>query len=266
MKIGHPDNPIPQTLDLFKDSFFVSQNKTLDEYLKQGFNLIELHLQTFIELDKIKELQDYVKKVKDKNISLIMHCPIMEINKGKINALLPLKPESFTNSKQLDKKEFKKAIEVCSKLGIGFMTMHASTPLNYFNDEEFIALKQVILELSIFAKERNVVLCIETGGLTIPQLENFMSNNIKITLDTAHLIVDLMKEGYNKVEANQIVYDFFLRNKDNIPTIHMSQTEEGKDSHKNIKEEGVVTVNIRLIDYIKEQDLDTNIMFEFKPE
>jgi len=90
--------------------------------------------------------------------------------------------------------------------------------------------------LDIFAKEKNVTLCIETGGLTTEQLDNLMDKNINITLDTPHLILDLMKEGYNNAEANQFVYDFFLRNKDKIPTIHMSQTEQGVDAHKNIKE------------------------------
>ena len=254
MKIGYPDNPVSETLSLFSDSYLVSAYADINKF---DISAVELHFQAFTELDKTEKIKEYVDKL---NLEIVMHMPFLEIDGKEFNHLLPVKVSGIEHCKKAEEEDLRKAIKLCSELKIKFLTMHASTARIFLTDEEFDIFKDKIRILNDFAEENNVKLSIETGGLKIKQLEELMEIGLFITLDTAHLVLDLIEQDVEK--PNEAAFDFFRENQDKIHVLHLSQTISGKDSHLNINEQGIITINKKLIDYSK--DLDKTIIFEFK--
>jgi len=155
MKIGHPDNPVTETLKIFPNSYFISVCSSPEVLSKNGFNLIELHLQTFNEAEKEKELKQYVTKIR-KSFDLVMHCPFMGLEGEKFKLLLPEKISSNAISEKADIGKIRRVIELCGRLGIKFLTIHASSALKLLNDAEFLNFKKTILELDLLAKSKGI--------------------------------------------------------------------------------------------------------------
>lgn len=263
LKIGYPDNPIAESKRLFPDIFFVSCYSSLKDVKEQGFNLIELHMQTFNELKDKEKLKEYAAEARKSGFYLIMHVPFMEIEGEKFNHVLPLKIKALPDAKEATQSELEESITVCSDLGISFLTIHASSAIKFMTEDEFKLFLEHIKKLNDFAKSKNVTLCVETGGLTEKQLESLIENGLYITLDTAHLVLDILDQEKDLEKANKSVIEFFKKNKEKIPIIHMTQTKQDKDAHMDIDEEGIVLINRELFDHI--DHVFNHVMFEFKP-
>ena len=251
MKKGYPDNPVAE--DLFSDNYLLSKNVSLEEVKSKGYDLIELHFQSFPEIEKINEIQKYVSKVREMGFELVMHCPFLDVSDG-IKLKLPV---SVDGSLMAAKEEIINTIELCKKLNIKVLTMHASSALKSVSEDEFEKFMELLSNLNV----KGIKLCIETGGLSISQLEKVILSGYYVNLDTAHLVLDLI--SWNVSDPNEVVWDFFVKHEDKIPILHLSQTDAGKDCHKSLDEEGVVNVNSKLLDYVKNKDV--YVIFECKP-
>lgn len=264
MKIGHTDNPVSETLECFPNSYFVSACSSPELLSKNGFNLIELHLQTFTEAEKEKELELYVAKNR-KYFNLVMHCPFIGLAGEKYKLLLPVKVSANAVSEKADINKIKRVVELCGKLRINFLTIHASSALKLLIASEFLDFKKTILELNLLAKSKGVVLCVETGGLSEEQLVELIKNGLSITFDTAHFFLDMTQLGIDGEKANQKTLEFFKSNQIYIPVVHMSQPLDGKDAHASILDNGMINVHKTMLNIIKEKHLNTKVIFEFKP-
>ncbi|MCG2788804.1 MAG: sugar phosphate isomerase/epimerase [Actinomycetia bacterium] len=264
MKIGHTDNPVTETLRIFPNSYFISVCSSPEVLSKNGFNLIELHLQTFTEAEKEKELEQYVTKIRI-YFDLVMHCPFIGLEGEKYKLLLPEKVSSNTMSEKADINKMKRVVELCSKLGIIFLTIHASSALKLLIESEFSDFKKTIMELNLLAKSKGVVLCVETGGLSEEQLADLIKNGLSITFDTSHFFLDMTQLGIGAEKANQKTLEFFKSNQIYIPVAHMSQPVDGKDAHASILDNGMINVHKTMLNMIKEKNLNTRVVFEFKP-
>ncbi|MDO9542328.1 MAG: TIM barrel protein [Kiritimatiellia bacterium] len=265
MKIGHTDNPVTETLEIFPDSYFVSVCSSTELLSRNGFNLIELHLQTFTEAEKEKELEQYVAKNR-KHYDLVMHCPFIGLAGDKYKLLLPEKVSSNTMSEKADINQIKSVVKLCGKLGVKFLTIHASSALKMLAESEFINFKKTIMELDLLAKSKGVVLCVETGGLSEEQLVDLIKNGLSITFDTSHFFLDITQLGIGEEKANQKTLEFFKSNQIYIPVAHMSQPVDGKDAHASILDNGMISMHKTMLNIIKEKNLNTKVIFEFKPD
>jgi len=264
MKIGHTDNPVTETLKIFPDSYFISVCSSPEVLAKNGFNLIELHLQTFAEAEKEKELGWYVAKNR-KYFDFVMHCPFMGLDGEKFKILLPEKVSANTMSEKADINKIKRVVELCGILGIKFLTIHASSALKFLVEREFSYFKKTISGLNLLANDNGVVLCVETGGLSEEQLVELIKNGLRITFDTSHYFLDMTQLGIDGKKANQKILEFFESNQAYIPVVHMSQPVDGKDAHASILDNGMINVHKTMLNVIKEKNLNTNVIFEFKP-
>lgn len=264
MKIGHTDNPVSETRGIFPDSYFVSACSSPELLSKNGFNLIELQLQTFGEAEKEKELERYVINIR-KDFNLVMHCPFIGLEGRTYRLLLPERVSSNTLSEKADINKIKRVEELCRKLGIKFLTIHASSAMKMLNESEFADFKKTIIELNVLAKTKGIVLCVETGGLSEEQLVGLIKNGLSITFDTAHFFLDMTQLGIDGEKAGQETLEFFRSNQMYIPVVHMSQPVDGKDAHASILDNGMIHVHKTMLHMIREQQLDTRVIFEFKP-
>jgi sugar phosphate isomerase/epimerase len=117
----------------------------------------------------------------------------------------------------------------------------------------------------LLAKSKNVVLCAETGGLSEEQLIELINNELSITFDTSHFFLDMTQLGIDSEKANKKTLEFFKINQIHIPIVHMSQPVEGKDFHASILDNGMINVHKTMLNLIKEKNLNTRVIFEFKP-
>ena len=264
MKIGHTDNPVTETRAIFPDSYFISVSSSPEHLFKNGFNLIELHLQTFTEAEKEKEMERYVAKNR-KYYDLVMHCPFIGLEGDKYKLLLPEKVSSNSMSEKADIDKIKRVVELCGILGIMFLTIHASSALKMLIESEFAGFKKTILELDMLAKSKGVVLCVETGGLAEEQLVELIKNGLSITFDTSHFFLDMTQLGIGEEKANRKTLEFFKSNQIHIPVVHMSQPVDGKDAHASILDNGMINVHKTMLNLIKAKNLNTRVVFEFKP-
>ena len=265
MKIGHTDNPVSETRAIFPDSYFVSVCSSLGLLAQNGFNLIELHLQTFGEAEKESALARYAAKVKT-DFDLVMHCPFIGLEGSKFKLLLPVKVSSNAMAEQADIGKIRRVVELCGRLGIKFLTIHASSALKMLNAREFSGFTGIISELNLLAGRRGVGLCVETGGLSEAQLAALIRDGLSITFDTAHFFLDLTLLGIDGEKANQKTLEFFRSHQVNIPVVHMSQPVDGKDAHASILDDGMLHVHKTMLHDIRAQNLGTRVIFEFKPD
>jgi len=264
MKIGYTDNPVSETLGIFPGSYFVSVCSSPELLSKNGFNLIELHLQTFGEAEKEKELKRYVTKIM-RCFDLVMHCPFIGLEGGTYRLLLPEKVLSNTMSEKADINKIIRVEELCGELGIKFLTIHASSAMKMINEGEYSNFKKTILKLNWLAKSQGVMLCVETGGLSEEQLVDLTKNGLNITFDTSHFFLDMTQLGIDGEKANQKTLEFFISNQIYIPVVHMSQPVDGKDAHASILDSGMINVHKTMLNFIKDKNLNTRVIFEFKP-
>jgi predicted kinase/endonuclease IV len=261
LKTGYPDNPVSETLKIFPDSFFISAYSSLDKIKPEA---VELHFQTFNETAKIAEIKKYVKEARSKGIELVMHMPFMELSGNSFNILLPVKIDSVINSRQADIKDIISSIKLCSDLKIKILTMHASSSMRFMKKEEFEEFRKIISELNIFSKSKGVSLSVETGGLRENELKELIKMGLKITLDSSHLILDLIEQGFSLEKANQKAFEFFKENEKFISILHLNQTSLGKDIHMDISYQGINNINRDLINYLGNSG--KFVIFEFKPK
>ena len=85
-----------------------------------------------------------------------MHCPFMGLEGEKFKLLLPEKISSNAISEKADIGKIRRVIELCGRLGIKFLTIHASSALKLLNDAEFLNFKKTILELDLLAKSKGI--------------------------------------------------------------------------------------------------------------
>jgi len=259
IKIGFADNPGCQTQKIFEDSFIVSlKHDTIKAAKEFNFDLIELHTALLEEIpeseSKIMEFKDYVAKLKQNSIYVMMHFPFTKKN---MKYYWLVKPDSFDNAAELSWDEITNILNFCSGLGIERLTIHAARYGVNLNITEFNLLKDKLLKIISYIKENNmgIKLSVETGGLTKQQLVNLAATpELFITFDLTHYILDTNDSIEQAIE-------FFGRISDKVFQIHLSQSQEGEDMHQPLYIKGAID-NKAFIRHLKTVSHDLFILLE----
>ncbi|MBU1850376.1 MAG: TIM barrel protein [Nanoarchaeota archaeon] len=289
--VTFPDNPNSKTGKLFPGNYLIEFNGGIDKKIKEFNGLlggIEVHFQTFDELalegPEYKKIQDYVNKLKEKGVKLMMHAPFVEDRNPKDSKPLNMNfkwfvvPEEYRKQEDGNQKpvvqtpdgkitiyaeetkqeEMKKTIQLADKLGIELLTVHVTKPGTILKGADWNEYKEYIKNLTnyINKKDFKVKLCVETGGALEEQLvELHETYGTNINLDTAHYVLDLTSKdgGLNLREANKKAIAFFKKHSKYIGQVHLTQTAEKADLHKGIYETGALTCNEEIIRLISKE-------------
>lgn len=322
-KPGFPINRWTKSEELFtpedkKSSglYFLNKQGGLDRWA-QHIGHVEQHFQQFSEVQDvyIAEFVAEIDAYRKRGLDVTMHTPFLKphIPEGYLEfdfewLVVPSqvigKPVKRLNIGQngdsreiiwraLEAKmaDIKGTIDLASAAGIKDLTMHATYPGVFMNEEDFATYTERVAGLAHYIKDndKGVNLAIETGGITPAQMVKLREDVLNKTgyalnfnLDTAHLMCDLLEvivgnlnmsdaEARQKVSdsvhtilpsLNQRILDIDEENEDSISVMHLTQTGLFYDFHDGIEDPlGILTCNEKLI----HRRGDRHIMIESKP-
>jgi len=263
IRLGFIDNPSQTSARLFDNPFTVSAITDPIKVIKDlNFNLIEIQLplteEVSLEGKNFERIKEYVNELRENNIYIMLHAPFLT---EELRFKWLVKPSDFDDAVELSVEEIRRTIDLCAKLSIERLTVHATTVGVFLSAAKFEVLKSRLKRLLDYIKQKKYIikLSIETGGLKKEQLLELAGiPGLFITFDLAHYCLD-------NIEPQQSTLDFFDRIAGRVSQVHLSQTEKGKDLHMPVYNEGFIN-NRAFISHLKRVEHDLFIVLECRPE